>query len=200
VIVISHVPPGAVDGPGPRKNNFREADMRRIICTGIIVFIFVSVWVSVMPGYGENKAEKEAIMVSDGNTVKVHYTLTVEGEVVDSSDGKDPLEFEVGSSQVIPGFEKSVVGMKKGDQKSFEISPEDGYGKVDPNGVKEIPRDNLPPDVKPEVGMTLYATSPDGQAIPLKIAEVKENAIVIDMNHPLAGKTLNFEVEVVEIK
>ena len=174
--------------------------MGRIIHTGLVGFIFVAVCFVGMPGCAENKAEKESNMVSDGSTVKVHYTLKVEDEVVDSSEGKDPLEFKVGSHQVIPGFEKSVIGMKKGDEKSFEISPEDGYGPVDPKGIKEILRENLPPDIKPEVGLTIYATSPDGQQVPLKISEVKENAVIINMNHPLAGKTLNFNVEVVEIK
>jgi FKBP-type peptidyl-prolyl cis-trans isomerase 2 len=174
--------------------------MDRILRVAFIGLIAASVCFTGIPGHAKEKANKEVSMVSDGNTVKVNYTLTVEGAVVDSSEGKGPLEFLVGSSQVIPGFEKSVIGMKKGDKKSFQISPEDGYGSVDPNGIKEIPRENLPPDINPQVGMTLYGTSPNGQAIPLKITDVKENAIVIDMNHPLAGKTLDFDVEVVDIK
>ena len=173
--------------------------MGRVIYTRLMYFIAAAVCLTGIPGCAENKADKEVKMVSDGDTVKVHYTLTVEGEVVDSSSGKDPLEFQVGSSQVIPGFEKAVVGMKSGEKKTVRISPEDGYGPVDQDGIKEFPRENLPPDIKPEVGMTLHATNPNGQAIPLKISEVKENAVVIDMNHPLAGKTLDFDVEVVEI-
>jgi len=138
--------------------------------------------------------------VIEGSTVSLHYTLTVDGKVVDSSKGKPPFEFKVGGHQVIPGFEKAVMGMKVGGKKKFKVSPEEGYGKVDPALLKEVPKKNLPKDLKPEVGMMLSARQPNGQSIPVKITEVKKDTVVVDFNHPLAGKTLNFDIEVVGIK
>ncbi len=148
----------------------------------------------------EKNTKEEASMVSDGKSVKAHYTLTVEGKIIDSSNGKEPFEFQVGSRQTIPGFENSLKGMKVGDKKSFQISPEEGYGQEDPEGIQEVPRDKLPPDINPEAGMTLYAKGSNGQSIPVRIVEVKKEAVVINFNHPLAGKTLNFDVEVIDIK
>lgn len=141
-----------------------------------------------------------AATVSDGSTVKVHYTLTVDGKVVDSSAGKAPLEFKVGAHQVIAGFEKAVKGMKAGQKKSFQVTPEDGYGKKDPALMKEVPKSQLPKDLKPEVGMMLGARQPNGKSVQVRIAEVKKDSVVIDFNHPLAGKTLNFDIEILEIK
>jgi len=138
-------------------------------------------------------------MVSEGNLVKVSYTLTVDGNVVDSSQEGKPFEFQVGNKQVISGFEEAIVGMKAGEKKSFEVSPDKGYGQEDPEGIHEVSKDKLSPDVKPEVGMILHAKNPDGQTIVSRIIEVKEDVIAVNLNHPLAGKTLNFEVEVIEI-
>ena len=91
------------------------------------------------------------------------------------------------------------MGMKAGENKSFQVSPEKGYGQENPKGIQEVPRDKLPADMKPKVGMTLQATMPDGQAIPARITEIREDTIILNFNHPLAGKTLNFEVEVVDV-
>jgi peptidylprolyl isomerase len=148
----------------------------------------------------EPATKKEAKVVSEGSTVKVNYTLTVEGAVVDSSEGKEPLEFTMGSGQLIPGFEKNVTGMKVGEKKSFEVDPADGYGEEDPRGYQEVPKDKLPADIEPKAGMTLYAQGQDGKPIPVQIKEVKDDVVVLNFNHPLAGKTLNFAVEVVDIK
>ncbi len=147
----------------------------------------------------KNTEKKEAPVVTEGSTVKVHYKLTVEGDVVDSSEGRDPLEFTVGNGQVIPGFENGVKGMTVGDKKSFEVAPTEGYGEEDPKGYQEIPKDKLPPDVEPKAGMTLYARGDDGQPFPVQIKEVKDDVVVLNFNHPLAGKTLNFDVEMMEI-
>lgn len=138
-------------------------------------------------------------MVAEGKMVKVSYTLKVDGNVIDSSKDGEPFEFKVGSKQVIDGFEKALIGMKAGEKKSFQVAPEEGYGKEDPRGIQEMSRDKLPPDMKPEAGMTLYAKGPNGETIPVRITEVKEGAVVINFNHPLAGKTLNFDVEIFDI-
>jgi FKBP-type peptidyl-prolyl cis-trans isomerase 2 len=146
------------------------------------------------------KGKKGAVKVAEGSTVKVNYTLTVDGKVVDSSKGHEPLEFKVGSHQVIPGFEKAVLGMKVGEKKSFAVSPEEGYGPVNPKAFQEIPKKQLPPEITPKAGMTLVAHGKDNQPMPVRIKEVKGDVVVMDFNHPLAGKTLNFDIEVVEIK
>jgi FKBP-type peptidyl-prolyl cis-trans isomerase 2 len=138
-------------------------------------------------------------MVTEGKLVKVSYTLTVDGNIVDSTQEGKPFEFQIGNKQVIPGFEEAIIGMEVGEKKSFEVSPDKGYGQEDPRGIQEVSKDKLPPDIVPEVGMTLYATRPDGQTFPARITEVKEDVVIANLNHPLAGKTLNFEVGVIEI-
>ncbi|MEW6067921.1 MAG: peptidylprolyl isomerase [Nitrospirota bacterium] len=138
-------------------------------------------------------------MITEGSVVKAHYTLTVDGNVVDSSRKSEPFEFHVGSNQVIPGFEKAFIGMKQGEKKSFQVNPDDGYGQENPSAIHKVPKDKLPPDPKPEAGMVLYATTPNGQTINGRIIEIKDDIVVVNFNHPLAGKTLNFEVEVIEI-
>ena len=138
--------------------------------------------------------------VADGNVVKLHYTLTVEGDVVDSSREREPFAFKVGAKQVIPGFEKAILGMAVGENKSFQVSADEGYGQENPEGIDEIFKDNLPPDLEPVVGMTLYATGEQGQPISGRITEVREDSVVINVNHPFAGKTLDYEVEIVEIQ
>jgi len=141
-----------------------------------------------------------AAVVANGKSVKVNYTLTVDGKVVDSSKGRQPLEFKAGSHQMIPGFEKAVMGMKVGEKKSFKVKPEDGYGLVNPKAFRDVPKAQLPKDITPKAGMTLFAQGKDGQKIPVKIKEVKKDVVVMDFNHPLAGKTLSFDVQVMEIK
>jgi FKBP-type peptidyl-prolyl cis-trans isomerase 2 len=167
-----------------------------IILTGLMITIFC--FIGISEGV-EKKPNEEVKMVIEGKLVKVNYTLTVDGNVVDSSKEGEPFEFTAGSSQVIPGFDESIMGMKAGEKKSFQVGPEKGYGEENPKGIQQVPRDKLPADMKPEVGMTLHATMPDGQAIPARIIEVQEDIIVLNFNHPLAGKTLNFEVEVVDV-
>ena len=139
-------------------------------------------------------------IITDGNVVKLHYILTVEGKVVDNTREREPFMFLVGAEQVIPGFEKSIIGMKVGEKKAFQVSPDEGYGQEDPEGIDEVPLENLQPDLKPEVGMSLYAAGEQGQTIPGRITEVREDSVVISINHPFAGKTLDYEVEIVEIQ
>jgi FKBP-type peptidyl-prolyl cis-trans isomerase 2 len=155
---------------------------------------------TVSSGGAEEKKKAEEIIVSEGKSVKVNYTLTVDGKVLDSSKGREPLQFKAGNHEMIPGFEKAVMGMKSGEKKSFTLSPAEGYGQVDPKALQDIPKKQLPPDITPKAGMTLLAQGNNGQGIPVKIVEVKEDVVVIDFNHPLAGKTLNFDVEVLEVK
>ncbi|MDR3712862.1 MAG: peptidylprolyl isomerase [Puia sp.] len=138
--------------------------------------------------------------VKAGDTVKVHYhgRLT-DGTVFDSSEGREPLEFEVGSGMVIKGFDNGLMGMAIGDKKTVEIAVDEAYGPKDPQMVMEFPIDRFPPDVKPEVGMQLNMTNSSGQHIPVVIVDVKEDAVVLDANHPLAGEDLIFDLELVDI-
>ena len=135
-----------------------------------------------------------------GDTVKIHYTGTLDdGSRFDSSEGRDPLEFTLGSGQVIPGFDKAVEGMAVGDTKKVNISPEDAYGPRHEQMIQEVPREALPDDLEPEVGMGLQAQRPDGAMLDLTITAVGEESITVDGNHPLAGQALNFELELVDI-
>jgi peptidylprolyl isomerase len=135
-----------------------------------------------------------------GNSVKIHYTGTLDdGTQFDSSAGRDPLAFELGSGQVIPGFDKAVDGMTVGDSKTVNIPAEDAYGPHQPAMVQDVPKSALPDEMEPAEGMDLQAQGPDGQLVNLVITDVKEDSITVDGNHPLAGKALNFDIELVSI-
>ena len=138
-------------------------------------------------------------MIEKGNTVEVHYTgKFIDGEVFDSSEGKDPLQFEVGSGQIIPGFETAILGKQIGDKVTVSVSPEQAYGPVREDLIVEVPADKMPGEV--EVGQLLQADGGDGQVVQVIVKEVKEEVVVIDGNHPLAGRDLVFEIEVVSIQ
>ena len=130
----------------------------------------------------------------------VHYrgTLTDNGEEFDSSKGSDPLQFLVGGGQMIPGFEKALMGTIVGDKKTFSLEADEAYGPKDPNGVQEVPRDQFPPEA--EVGMVFGAQMPDGKSIPIRLVGITDEVVTVDFNHELAGERLTFEVEVMEIR
>ncbi len=138
--------------------------------------------------------------VKKGDKVKVHYTGKLQdGSVFDSSIDREPLEFEVGAGMMIAGFDAAVNGMKIGDKKVAEIPANEAYGEVNKEMIVEVKRTQLPPDLEPQVGQQLGMQQPNGQSVPVVVAEVKEESIVIDANHPLAGKDLIFEIELMEI-
>ncbi|MCD6229648.1 MAG: peptidylprolyl isomerase [Candidatus Diapherotrites archaeon] len=141
------------------------------------------------------------MVAGKGNRVKVEYEGTLEdGSVFDSSKAHGSLlEFELGAKQMIPGFENAVIGMKKNEEKKVTLKPSEAYGEADPLMTKEVPKTQLPPDLDVKVGMTLAASLPEGGQLPATVVEVNEDAIIIDLNHPLAGKTLTFKIKVVEI-
>lgn len=139
--------------------------------------------------------------VKKDDTVKIHYTGKLsDGQVFDSSLEREPIEFKVGEGKIIPGFENGIIDMKVNEKKSIEIPSNEAYGPVQDELFQEVPKSQLPDEIKPEVGMGLVSKMPDGSERQLRVAEVKDEAIVVDANHPLAGKDLNFEVEVMEIK
>ncbi|PNQ72223.1 peptidylprolyl isomerase [Hanstruepera neustonica] len=139
--------------------------------------------------------------VKVNDTVKVHYTGKLSsGQVFDSSVDKEPLEFTLGMGMLIPGFEKAVLDMKVNDKKTVVISKEDAYGEVQKELFHEVKNEELPQDIKPEVGMGLSSRNADGTEHKFRIAAVNDDHIIVDGNHPLAGQDLTFELELLEIK
>ncbi|MGH1366180.1 MAG: FKBP-type peptidyl-prolyl cis-trans isomerase [Calditrichia bacterium] len=135
-----------------------------------------------------------------GNTVKIHYKgLLEDGSVFDTSVGREPFEFVLGSGMVIPGFDTGVSGMAIGEKKTISIPPEEAYGELREEMIIDVSRTQLPPDMEPEIGMMLMADTTEGSKAQLKIIEVSADSVKLDGNHPLAGKTLTFELELLEI-
>ncbi len=138
--------------------------------------------------------------VKSGDKIKVHYhgRLT-NGETFDKSEGREPLEFEVGSGMVIKGFDDGVTGMTVGDKKTINIPADEAYGPKNPEMIIDMPKDRFPKDMEIEVGMPLSMSDGQGQQFQVVVAEVQEEVIILDANHPLAGEDLIFDLELVEI-
>jgi peptidylprolyl isomerase len=135
-----------------------------------------------------------------GDTVAVHYTgKLADGSVFDTSKDRDPIQFVLGQRRVIPGLDKAVAGMSLGETKTAEIPAEDAYGPHKPELMVEFPHDRIPPGVSAEVGKELQVQTSDGRAMPAVVVEKSDAAITLDANHPLAGKDLTFEIELVEL-
>ena len=138
--------------------------------------------------------------VKEGDVVKVHYTgKMVNGEQFDSSVGREPLEFTVGAGQMIKGFDAAMPGMSLGEKKTINIAPEDGYGERSEEAIIEFPKENVPADMVLEPGMPLTLANQAGQPVPVIVVEVKDDIIILDANHFLAGQELIFDIELVEI-
>ena len=139
--------------------------------------------------------------VKKGDTVKVHYHGTLsDGSIFDSSTGGEPLEFEVGSGMVIAGFDEGVTGMAVGEKRTVNIVANEAYGPVQQDMIMEFPKTQFPPDMVPEVGLQLSMSNNEGQQFPVTIIDVKDEFVVLDANHPLAGKDLIFDLELVDIQ
>lgn len=135
-----------------------------------------------------------------GDTIRIHYKGTLaSGEVFDSSEGRDPLEFTLGSGMIIKGLDDAIYGMIVGEKKVANIPCADAYGEVHPQARQAVPRSEFPDDIPAEVGTQLQMQSPEGQVIPVKIVEVTEMEITLDANHPLAGEDLTFDFEITGI-
>ena len=135
-----------------------------------------------------------------GDKVKVHYTGKLkDGSVFDSSANREPLEFELGAGMMIAGFDKAVHGMKVGGKVTAEIESSEAYGPKNDEMIISVPKTQLPPDLTPDVGQQLSMLQPNGQAIPVVITILDEENVVLDANHPLAGKDLIFDIELMEI-
>lgn len=138
--------------------------------------------------------------VKQGDTVKIHYTGKLDdGSVFDSSVERDPLEFTLGSGQIIPGMEEAVNGMTVGEKKVVKIPAEKAYGPRREDMTAEIPRGDLPPEIEPMVGMQLQANQQDGRTMVVTVTQVQDESVTLDANHPLAGKDLTFDIELLEV-
>lgn len=163
----------------------------RLLCAVSMLTMGLAVLVS--------QAGAEPAAIHDGSKVSFDYVLVVEGKIADSSQTRGPLEYTQGDNTLIPGLTKQMQGMKPGEEKTIEVKPEEAYGNPDPEGIREIPLSSVPKDMKPEVGMVLQMEDQARQTFPARIIELKKDSIVIDLNHPLSGKTLIFKVKVVSI-
>ncbi len=144
--------------------------------------------------------KEETQMVKEGSVVSIEYTLTdkKDGTVLDSNKGKEPLTFTANGTQIIPGLEKQIIGMKKGEEKKIEVAAKDAYGEIRDDLIMDVPIEKLPQGVK--VGDILTATGANGSVVQCKVKEVNEKSAKLDMNHPLAGKDLVFDIKVVDVK
>ncbi|MFH1189596.1 MAG: peptidylprolyl isomerase [Candidatus Omnitrophota bacterium] len=141
----------------------------------------------------------EEAVIHKGSKVSFDYVLTADNKVVDSSQVRGPLEYTQGDGKLIPGLTKELEGMKVGDEKTVQVKPEEAYGNPDPAGIREMPLSSIPADIKPEVGAVLRMQDQNGQSFPARITEIKKDSIVVDLNHPLAGKALTFKVKIVSV-
>lgn len=146
----------------------------------------------------QEKAMSPAI--ERGATVQLEYTLSDEnGKVLQSNKGRDPLTYTHGDEQLLPALEKAMAGMRAGEERKVTLKPEEGYGPVDPAAQAEVPKAMLPPNAL-SVGTELVARGPGGTAMPVRIKEIKEATVVLDLNHPLAGKTLHFDIKILGVE
>lgn len=135
-----------------------------------------------------------------GDTVRIHYTGTLaDGSTFDSSEGRDPLEFKLGTGQVIAGFDAAVDGMSVGQSKTVEIPADQAYGAHNPDALQAFPRNKIPDNIPLEIGTQLQLQSSQGHPMMVTVSEVTEAEVILDANHPLAGKTLTFQIELVEV-
>jgi FKBP-type peptidyl-prolyl cis-trans isomerase SlyD len=138
--------------------------------------------------------------VKDDTIVTLEYTLTIDGEVVDTSKGAQPIQFIQGQQQIIPGLEKELYGMAVGETKEVVVPPQEGYGDIDPENFAEVPRDQFPPQIPIQPGIQLELTDEQGERVGATIDSIEGDNVRLDFNHPLAGKELHFEVEVVDLR
>ena len=146
------------------------------------------------------KETEKTRRVEDGVVVTLDYTLKVDGEVIDTSDGSEPIQFIQGQDQIVPGLERELYGMKIGEDKHVLVPPKDGYGEVDPEDGMDVPRDEFPPEIPLDPGTGVQLKTQEGEVISARVAAVTTESIYLDFNHPLAGKELHFEVKVVDLR
>jgi FKBP-type peptidyl-prolyl cis-trans isomerase SlyD len=152
------------------------------------------------PGVNEGVIMSELSKIQDGLVVSMDYTLLVDGEVLDTSTGHGPLEFLQGAGNIIPGLEQELYGMAVGESKMVIVQPEDGYGILDADALVDVPREQFPSDIPMEVGVEITVTDESGNPMNARIDSVNDDNIILDFNHPLAGKELHFEIKIVALR
>lgn len=146
------------------------------------------------------QTRKEDKVIKNGSLVSLEYTRSDDkGKPIESNQGEKPLAYTHGQGQLIPGLEKELLGMKVGGTKNVRVKPDDAYGLVDPKAFREVARDKVPPEAL-KVGATLVARDAQGLSLPVRVHEVKEKTVILDFNHPLAGKMLSFDIKILEVK
>jgi FKBP-type peptidyl-prolyl cis-trans isomerase SlyD len=141
------------------------------------------------------------MVIAEKKVVRIDYTLkNASGDVLDTSDGGEPLTYLHGASQIVPGLERELAGMEAGQSKDVVVSPEDGYGQPDPQGIFGVPRAAFPAEAQLTVGETFMGEDDEGGAVPVRVVEVREDTVIVDANHPLAGETLYFHVDIREVR
>lgn len=167
-----------------------------MLCNIVQTFINDAGWGLIISGV-DNMSDKSA---KENDLVRVDYKGTLEdGKVFDTSEGRQPIEFKIGEHKVIRGFEDAVIGMKVGDKKDIRLSPEQAYGQRVDELMQEVPKAAFGDKLDPEKGMTLALKAPTGQVIPATVVDVKDDKVKLDLNHPLAGRALNFSITLVSI-
>ncbi len=145
-------------------------------------------------------AQAKKDKIKDGAQVSIEYTLLDEkGKQIESNKGGNPFKYTHGKGDIIPGLENGLNGMKVGDEKTIEVKPDDAYGKMNPEAFQEVPRKNIPAELL-KVGAQMVARSPRGRSMPVRVHEIKDETVVLNLNHPLAGKTLTFEVKILAVQ
>jgi len=160
----------------------------------------VGSFVLLMLGMFNSYAHADDMVVGPGKKVTLDYTLVVDNKQVETSVGKTPLSYVAGTHMIIPGLESQLNGLHVNDAKDVTVAAKDAYGEVDPKAFKEFPKTSLPQGMEPKVGMVLQATAPDGSKFPAVISELKGDQVVLNFNHPLAGKELTFKVKILNVE
>jgi peptidylprolyl isomerase len=173
----------------------------------VSLMLFLVMGLVLINGCGKKEEKQpsekggEKTIVKKGDRVKVQYTGSLEdGTIFDSSKTGEPLEFTAGGGQIIPGLDEAIEGMKLNEEKKVTVKAQDAYGKRDETLIRELPRNSLPENFKPEKGMVIQLQDQTGRPIPATIIDITENSITVDLNHPLAGKDLTFDIKVVGIE
>ena len=174
---------------------YQHRSLGRILSAAVLAALLA---VTLTPAASQAADTKQT--VTEGKNVSLEYTLTLDDKsVVESNVGKQPLTYTHGTHQIIPGLEKALEGLTVGDTKEVTVAPADGYGEKDPNAVQEVQKKLIPPNAL-VVGTQLQGKTPDGHMVYPRVAEIKDDTVVLDFNHPLAGKTLHFDVKILDIQ
>ena len=164
-----------------------------------LLYIVISSFTVIGVNCSNQQTKETTMTIKDGSKVSINYTLKVEGEVVDTSQGREPLQYTQGSGQIIPGLEKELKGLKKGDKKSVTVNPDEGYGRHNPDAIQKVPRDAFK-DTKNLKKGDVVGGNVSGQRFQAVVVDMNEKEVTLDLNHPLAGKTLNFDIEIVNVE